>query len=44
VVPKIIADRDPQPLIVDGRRMLEPDSVARYTGIGIGADLTKDTP
>ena len=42
-VPKIIANRDPEPLVVDGRRMLERDSVAHYTGIGLGAELTKDT-
>jgi UDPglucose 6-dehydrogenase/GDP-mannose 6-dehydrogenase len=43
-VPKILIDRDPQPLVVDGRRMLDRDSIARYTGIGLGAELTEDTP
>ena len=43
-VPKLIADRDPQPLVVDGRRMLARDSVTRYSGIGLGAELSKDMP
>ena len=34
-VPALIAGRDPQPLVVDGRRMLEKTSVARYEGIGL---------
>ena len=33
-IPELIADRDPAPLVVDGRRVLDPDSVARYEGIG----------
>jgi UDPglucose 6-dehydrogenase/GDP-mannose 6-dehydrogenase len=41
-VPAIIATADPQPLVVDGRRMLDPRSVNRYAGIGLGAEL--DTP
>jgi UDPglucose 6-dehydrogenase len=33
-VPRLLADRDPQPAVVDGRRMLDPGSVRRYAGIG----------
>ncbi|MGH8019524.1 MAG: UDP-glucose dehydrogenase family protein [Opitutaceae bacterium] len=36
-VPALIAGRDPQPLVVDGRRMLQKTSVARYEGIGLAA-------
>lgn len=35
-VPKIIADRDPQPLVVDGRRLLPRYATPRYAGIGLG--------
>jgi len=35
-VPSLIAERHEQPLIIDGRRMLAADSVARYEGIGLG--------
>jgi UDPglucose 6-dehydrogenase/GDP-mannose 6-dehydrogenase len=41
-VPAIIATADPQPLVVDGRRMLDPRSVSSYAGIGLGTYL--DTP
>ena len=34
-VPSLVAGRDPQPLVVDGRRMLRPASVARYLGVGL---------
>jgi UDPglucose 6-dehydrogenase/GDP-mannose 6-dehydrogenase len=34
-LPGLLADRDPQPLIVDGRRMLDKLSVQRYEGIGL---------
>jgi UDPglucose 6-dehydrogenase/GDP-mannose 6-dehydrogenase len=34
-IPELIARLDPPPLVVDGRRMLEKDSVPRYTGIGL---------
>jgi UDPglucose 6-dehydrogenase len=34
-VPRLIADRRPQPLVVDGRRMLDKASVQRYEGIGL---------
>jgi UDPglucose 6-dehydrogenase/GDP-mannose 6-dehydrogenase len=35
-LPDLLSGRDPQPLVVDGRRMLAKDSVARYRGIGLG--------
>ena len=34
-VPKLLASRSPQPLVVDGRRMLDKGSVASYAGIGL---------
>lgn len=34
-LPALLAGRDPQPLVVDGRRMLDKESVARYRGIGL---------
>lgn len=34
-LPELIADLDPPPLVVDGRRMLDKRSVPRYTGIGL---------
>ena len=37
-VPELIDGRDPQPLVVDGRRMLRPDSVERYLGVGLSND------
>jgi UDPglucose 6-dehydrogenase/GDP-mannose 6-dehydrogenase len=33
-VPALIEGRDPQPVVVDGRRMLAPSSIARYAGVG----------
>lgn len=33
-LPEIIAERTVQPLVVDGRRMIGRDAVARYAGIG----------
>jgi UDPglucose 6-dehydrogenase len=35
-LPALLATREAQPLVVDGRRMLDPTSVARYAGIGRG--------
>ncbi|MBA2665971.1 MAG: UDP-glucose/GDP-mannose dehydrogenase family protein [Trueperaceae bacterium] len=35
-LPSLIAGRAPPPLVVDGRRMLDPASVERYVGIGLG--------
>lgn len=34
-VPELLARRDPQPLFVDGRRMLDKHSLERYEGIGL---------
>jgi UDPglucose 6-dehydrogenase/GDP-mannose 6-dehydrogenase len=36
-VPAIVATMDPQPLVVDGRRMLDRDFVSRYAGIGLSS-------
>jgi UDPglucose 6-dehydrogenase len=33
-IPQLLAGRTLQPLVIDGRRMLPRDSVARYAGIG----------
>jgi UDPglucose 6-dehydrogenase len=35
-LPDILAELDPQPIVIDGRRMLDPQSVERYDGIGYG--------
>jgi UDPglucose 6-dehydrogenase len=34
-VPELVGQLDPAPLVVDGRRMLERDSVPSYLGIGL---------
>ncbi|MCC6421958.1 MAG: UDP-glucose/GDP-mannose dehydrogenase family protein [Phycisphaerales bacterium] len=34
-IPKLIAGRSNPPLVVDGRRMLDVNSVSRYAGIGL---------
>jgi UDPglucose 6-dehydrogenase/GDP-mannose 6-dehydrogenase len=34
-VPGLLAQRKPAPLLIDGRRFIEPQSVQRYTGIGL---------
>lgn len=34
-LPELVRDLDPPPLVVDGRRMLDKASVARYAGIGL---------
>jgi UDPglucose 6-dehydrogenase len=34
-VPELVGQLDPPPLVVDGRRMLDPASVASYAGIGL---------
>jgi UDPglucose 6-dehydrogenase len=36
-IPELLDGRPAQPLVVDGRRMLPRDAVARYAGIGLGA-------
>ena len=33
-LPHLLASRSPQPLVVDGRRMIDPSSVEHYEGIG----------
>jgi UDPglucose 6-dehydrogenase len=35
IIPELIAQSGRQPLVVDGRRMLEKHSVAKYEGIGL---------
>lgn len=37
-LPDLIKKTDPAPLVIDGRRMLEKDSVKRYAGIGLRID------
>jgi UDPglucose 6-dehydrogenase/GDP-mannose 6-dehydrogenase len=39
-VPELLTRSDDPPLVVDGRRMLDRHSVARYAGVGLGADLS----
>lgn len=34
-LPEMIASLDPQPVVIDGRRMLDKHSVAIYEGIGL---------
>lgn len=34
-IPELLTHLDPQPLLIDGRRMLDKDSIARYDGIGL---------
>ena len=34
-LPDLIADLDPQPIVIDGRRMLDKHSVKKYAGIGL---------
>jgi len=36
-IPAIVNKMDPSPLVVDGRRMLDKNSVPRYEGIGLSA-------
>lgn len=35
-LPDLLRGREPQPLVVDGRRMLEKTALPRYAGIGLG--------
>jgi UDPglucose 6-dehydrogenase len=35
-LPRLLKDRSDPPVVIDGRRMLDPGSVARYEGIGRG--------
>ena len=34
-VPELLAGREPAPVLVDGRRMLQRDGIAAYLGIGV---------
>jgi UDPglucose 6-dehydrogenase/GDP-mannose 6-dehydrogenase len=34
-VPDLIADVEPTPLVIDGRRMLDKSRVKRYSGVGV---------
>jgi UDPglucose 6-dehydrogenase/GDP-mannose 6-dehydrogenase len=34
-LPERLAGREPQPLVVDGRRMVDKKKFARYAGVGI---------
>jgi len=34
-VPELLKGKDPQPLFVDGRRLIEKQQIARYAGIGL---------
>jgi UDPglucose 6-dehydrogenase len=34
-LPELLRYREPQPLVIDGRRMIEKGNVARYDGIGL---------
>lgn len=36
-VPELLCGRSPQPLLVDGRRLLDKATIARYEGIGLEA-------
>ena len=36
-LPAMIKDLDTQPVVIDGRRMLDKKSIAKYDGIGMGA-------
>ena len=35
-LPELLAGKKPSPLLIDGRRMLDKKSLARYAGIGLG--------
>jgi UDPglucose 6-dehydrogenase/GDP-mannose 6-dehydrogenase len=35
ILPDLLAGMDPQPLVIDGRRMLDRSRLARYEGIGL---------
>jgi UDPglucose 6-dehydrogenase len=34
-IPEIISQMDPQPILIDGRRLLDKNAIARYEGIGV---------
>jgi len=35
ILPELLKNMDPQPLLIDGRRMLNKDDITRYDGIGL---------
>jgi UDPglucose 6-dehydrogenase/GDP-mannose 6-dehydrogenase len=37
-LPGMLARLNPHPLFIDGRRMLEKNSIARYEGIGLSGE------
>ncbi len=44
-VPELIAEMNPSPLVIDGRRMLDKSRVKRYAGVGVdskGKESTND--
>jgi UDPglucose 6-dehydrogenase len=44
-LPEVLARLDPQPLLVDGRRVIDPERVERYDGIGYPAGVaTRPAP
>ena len=43
-LPNALARLDPQPLLVDGRRVVDPERVARYDGIGRSAEAAAVGP
>lgn len=43
-LPEALARLEPQPLLVDGRRVVDPARVARYDGIGLPAPATAAEP
>ncbi len=42
-VPELLRQREPQPLFVDGRRMLDKSSFARYEGVGLRGICSQDS-
>ena len=40
-VPELLRRRTQQPVVVDGRRVLDKDRVLRYEGIGLGRSSAK---
>ena len=43
-LPVLLSNRSEPPIVIDGRRLLDPASVARYEGIGFRASQPKDVP
>jgi len=42
ILPDLLRGREPQPLVIDGRRMLPKNSVVRYEGIGLSSSFQHD--